>query len=72
MKVHMNSIDVCQYAMIIFCHEYDKLAFIPDFPTRIDTAKKNFAESMLTACSCAICEEQVQLILNTNFYTENE
>ena len=65
-------VDINAKAMVILCHEYDKLHFIPDFKTRIDTAKVNFAKSMLDACDCMICNEAVELIINTKFYSEND
>ena len=69
---NLSPIDVDAYAMVIFCHEYDKLFFIPDFPTRIATAKKNFEQSMLNVCSCKVCKESISIILNTKFFTEDE
>lgn len=68
----MKVYEIDAYAMTIFCHEYDKLYFIPDFKTRIATAKENFKNSFLSACDCSKCSEAVDLIVNLNFYTEDE
>lgn len=59
--------EINAYAMTILCHEYDKLKFIPDFPTRIDTAKANFKRSFLEACGCYNCVEAVELIMELKF-----
>ena len=57
--------------MSVFCIEYDKLYYIPNFETRIDTAKENFKNLYLAGCSCNICCDTVNLILSLKFY-ENE
>jgi hypothetical protein len=52
----------------MFCNEYDKLEFIPEFKTRIDTAKQNFKDSFLQRCSCEACKNASDLIINLNWY----
>ena len=44
---HLKTIELDLIAMYMFCNEYDKLEFIPDFKTRIDTAKSNFKENFM-------------------------
>lgn len=34
-------VEINAHLMIMLCIEYDKLNYIPHFPTRIDTAKKS-------------------------------
>ena len=64
----MAKIDIDDFAMYVFCNEYDKLGFIPDFKTRIDTAKSNFKENFLQRCSCENCKNASELIINLNWY----
>jgi hypothetical protein len=61
-------VEINAKAMVILCEEYDKLNFIPDFKTRIDTAKQNFKERFLNTCSCKFCIEESELIINLKFY----
>ena len=62
----MNSLKIVEIdalAMVILCKEYDRLEYIPDFKTRIDTAKNNFKETFLNRCSCSNCTQAVNLIM---------
>ena len=64
----LKIVELDAFAMYMFCNEYDKLEFIPEFKTRIDTAKQNFKDSFLQRCSCEACKNASDLIINLNWY----
>jgi hypothetical protein len=69
---NLTVIEIDAFAMIILCSEYDKLFYIPEFKTRIDTAKANFKEVLLNNCNCKNCQEVANFIIDLKFYEDDE
>ena len=69
---NLKIVEVSAEMMIVLCEEYDKLHFIPDFKTRIDTAKQNFKNRMEQKCKCSYCTDEIIFIMNLKFYEDDK
>ena len=69
---NLTIVEIDALAMIILCKEYDRLEFIPEFKTRIDTAKQKFKERFLERCNCQGCIEATEFIMTLKFYEDDE
>jgi hypothetical protein len=69
---NLTIVEIDAIAMVILCKEYDRLDFIPDFKTRIDTAKQNFKERFLQRCNCQSCISATVFIMTLKFYEDDE
>lgn len=59
--------DIDRFAMAVLCVEYDKLFYIPEFKSRIDTAVQN-AVSILNLLDKSIFNDSINLLTNAKFY----
>lgn len=64
------TVEINAHLMIMLCIEYDKLNYIPNFPTRVDTAKNNLKNLITNAGlnNDKIINAELQQILNLKFY----
>ena len=70
--INLKIVEIDALAMVILCKEYDRLEHIPEFRTRIDTAKNNFKETFLSRCSCSSCMQAVDFIISLKFYEDEQ